>query len=107
MNATKPRLLPHAVYQLFGADDELLYIGMTKNPKARFATHKYSKDWWPLVVRHEIEWYPTYREARVVETRLLRQHRPPRNPVIPEVDGSHITVKGGKPQPGRKIVSII
>ncbi len=91
---------PHCVYWLYGDNDEILYIGVTKNPRARLASHKCTKDWWPLVRRHELVWYDDETKAKDSETVALRRHRPRCNPVIPEPDGRHITRRGGKPQPG-------
>ena len=89
--------LPHAVYRLYGPADLILYIGCTMNPRKRLAGHKCKNKgtWWPYVERHEIDWYPNLREARHVETRELRRHRPLCNPVIPAEDGKHTTIEPG------------
>lgn len=87
------------MYWLYGEDGAILYIGASMNPRARLAVHKSSKPWWHLVRRSEIEWFPDRPQARAVETRELRKHRPPYQ-VIPEADGRHITRAGGKRQTG-------
>lgn len=53
----------HWLYRVYGADDALLYIGLTVNPDSRFAHHKTSatggakctaQKWYPLA--HHVEW---------------------------------------------------
>lgn len=94
----RPLALPHAVYHLYGPADLILYIGITRNVRARFAVHKHKSgdSWWLWVKRWDIAWCANYREAKAVETAELREHRPPCNPIIPEGDGKHVTTPDGR-----------
>lgn len=47
----------HALYQIYGKDDHLLYVGVTKNPGQRFTAHSRLKPWWRDVVRIELDWF--------------------------------------------------
>lgn len=93
--------IPHGVYRLYGPHDLLMYIGMTANLTARLAVHrsKHKNSWWPLVERHEVEWFPTFWIAQIEEARLLQLHRPMCNAAFPDAKGRHTTVL-----PGRKPV---
>jgi predicted GIY-YIG superfamily endonuclease len=68
-----------AVYRLFAADGELLYVGMTKDVGRRFRDHSHEKDWWHLVARHEIVQYETRGEAACAEDLAINTERPTRN----------------------------
>lgn len=47
-----------ALYRLFNADGDLLYVGISANLSQRWKNHEvYSGRWWPLVTRKTIEWY--------------------------------------------------
>jgi predicted GIY-YIG superfamily endonuclease len=47
---------PTALYRLYDADDQLLYIGISIDPQRRFKEHRKEQGWWPLVARRDIEW---------------------------------------------------
>jgi hypothetical protein len=95
---------PHGVYWIFGPADVILYIGCSFNPESRLRDHRrvHADDWWPLVRRHEIEWFSCHREASPVEVAELRRHRPLCNPVIPEANGKHVTIPDGR-RPARSL----
>lgn len=57
----------HVLYRLYGADDRLLYVGITMDPPARFKAHGKAKTWWSLVVRIELEHYRNRRDLRAAE----------------------------------------
>jgi hypothetical protein len=48
----------YTLYRFFDDADQLLYVGITLNPPARFAQHRGSKGWWDTVVRIDLERYP-------------------------------------------------
>ena len=51
------RNAPTAVYRLYDAEDQLLYVGISANLTVRWKNHAlYSGHWWPLVKREEVEW---------------------------------------------------
>jgi predicted GIY-YIG superfamily endonuclease len=70
-----------AVYRFFDAQDVLLYIGITEDPKSRFASHEALKPWWGDVARHAIEWRETREEAAVAEIEAIQAERPAWNVV--------------------------
>jgi predicted GIY-YIG superfamily endonuclease len=97
VSSLRPLAKPHALYWIYGPGELVLYIGISRTPRQRLACHKSRNKhtWWPYVVRHELEWFDNYVLAAAAETRELRQHLPPCNPIIPEEDGKHVTVRGG------------
>jgi len=83
----KPHPGRTAVYQFRdAATQDHLYVGITNNPERRFEQHAgltgEPKKWWWDQADHRhvtITWYPTRRAALAVETRLIKQLRPPGN----------------------------
>lgn len=71
---------PAAVYRYFGVSDDLIYVGVTTNPSVRRAKH-ITDSWrfWPRVVREEIAWFPTERDAYEEEARAIRDEVPSDN----------------------------
>ncbi len=78
-----------AVYQFRDKEtQDHVYVGTTNNPGRRFREHaglsRDEKKWWWDQADHAyvaITWYSTRKEARAVETRLIRQLRPPGNKI--------------------------
>jgi predicted GIY-YIG superfamily endonuclease len=68
-----------ALYRLYDTDDRLLYIGVTKDPPARFAAHRSDKPWWPHVARREMTWWPTRHKACEAESAAIRSEAPLHN----------------------------
>lgn len=68
---------PVALYHLYGADGELLYIGISSNPRNRFVQHSLIKPWWSSVTRTSVSWLEvTRQEALVIEAAAIRDERP-------------------------------
>lgn len=65
-----------AVYRLYDAEDRLLYVGITVNPKSRLRDHRTKKPWWHEVARTETRWFDTRPEAEDVEGVAIRDERP-------------------------------
>lgn len=69
---------PTALYRLFNEWGDLLYVGTTVDPKARWRDHRKKMPWWPQVdrARTRIEWLG--RDANVVrcETDAIRAELP-------------------------------
>lgn len=74
MNSTR-----HVVYRFYGADRELLYIGITINPPARFTRHQAGKSWWDDVVRIALEQHPSRESALLAEREYIITERPRHN----------------------------
>jgi predicted GIY-YIG superfamily endonuclease len=65
-----------AVYRLFGANGELLYIGSTWDPKRRLTQHKSLKPWWPEVARSEVAWKENRQAAEEAEKLAVALEQP-------------------------------
>lgn len=68
-----------ALYRLFGVGDELLYIGVAKDPLARWSTHARLTTWWPDVLVTRIEWFASRPDAEASETAAIEAERPKYN----------------------------
>jgi predicted GIY-YIG superfamily endonuclease len=68
-----------ALYRIYDADGALLYVGVTGNPKRRFAEHASDKSWWALAARRDIEWYESRASAEMAERAAIRAHDPYHN----------------------------
>jgi len=68
-----------ALYRLYGAGNDLIYVGITTNPAARFAQHAKTQPWWPEVVRREVEWYGSRMNALAAEEAAIKRHSPAAN----------------------------
>lgn len=75
---------PTAVYRLFDAGDQLLWVGSTRALKPRLASHR-RKPWWPEVARVAVQRFASREEARQAETRAIRTERPRHNIVTSSV----------------------
>lgn len=68
-----------AVYQHLNANGEILYIGVSINPMARFGRHRSCSPWAHQVASVSIEWFDSQAEAYAEERRLVAIHQPPMN----------------------------
>lgn len=68
-----------AVYRFFDKDDQLLYVGVAKDPERRWAKHASDKDWWSQVARKTTEWHDTRAEALAAEATAIREDWPKYN----------------------------
>lgn len=68
-----------AVYELLNDAEALLYVGITHNPKMRFAAHAEDKRWWWEVATWTIEWYETRAIALKVEAATIYRKYPAYN----------------------------
>lgn len=69
----------HVLYRFYSATGQLLYVGITMNPPARWKKHRESKDWWGEVVGITLETYSTRDELEAAERRAIRVERPLHN----------------------------
>lgn len=72
---------PHALYRFYDNDRQLLYVGITSNPGARWKKHANDKPWWGDVARVELEHYPTRDAVLAAERDAIISERPQRNVV--------------------------
>lgn len=67
-----------AVYRLFGAAGDLLYIGSSYDPDKRCEAHR-STEWWPLVARRTDEWCTSRVKAYDAESAAIWIEQPKYN----------------------------
>ncbi|WP_329376101.1 hypothetical protein [Streptomyces sp. NBC_01483] len=65
-----------AVYRFFGANGELLYLGITHDLQERWGTHERIQPWWLDVSRREFTWYDTRAEAEEIEATATAVQKP-------------------------------
>lgn len=72
---------PVVLYRLFGQSGELLYVGITGNPKGRLAVHAAEKPWWKEVdlARTRFETLNSRTEAERAEVGAIRAENPKYN----------------------------
>ncbi|MEW2568386.1 GIY-YIG nuclease family protein [Streptomyces sp. NPDC047070] len=68
-----------AVYRLFGKDEQLLYVGISTQPRVRFRQHERDSAWWPQVTIREIEWSDSRVAAEDAEKRAIQDEQPLHN----------------------------
>lgn len=61
---------PAAVYRLWDAEGNLLYIGSSYDPDRRCKSHR-AKPWWSEVARRTEEWHPSRGAAYVEELKAI------------------------------------
>ena len=86
-----------AVYRLFDAEDALLYVGISSQPKERWNQHANEKRWWPDVARKAVTWYERREEAIAREADAIDTELPRYNAVRPPQDVQPMTVRLPKP----------
>ena len=65
----------HALYRFFDEADQLLYIGITLNPGARWKQHRADKPWWTDVATVTVETHPDRTSVLEAErTAILAEH---------------------------------
>jgi len=65
-----------ALYRFYDSSERLLYVGVTRDPEARFGAHSREKAWWPEVTRKDITWLASRDEAAIAEIEAIRTERP-------------------------------
>ncbi|MFD9603287.1 GntR family transcriptional regulator [Streptomyces sp. NPDC059970] len=68
-----------ALYRLYDADGNLLYVGITNDTQRRFASHRRTKSWWPDVERDETVWLNSLPLAEKAEKDAIAAERPRHN----------------------------
>lgn len=67
---------PTALYRFYDADGDLLYLGVTHDPKSRWTTHRLYREWWHLVARKTVEWHDNRAAALKAEVVATEAERP-------------------------------
>lgn len=89
----------HILYRFYDAADELLYIGITANPAARFASHKRMKPWWESVTRIEMERFDSRDVLMDAEKKAIEAENPSWNLARPKPQVQARTTRPGIPMP--------
>lgn len=76
MSETTPSAGQVAVYRFYDARERLLYVGISNDPRRRWAEHALTKPWYPQVRHQAVTWYGSEKKARAVEARAIRRDRP-------------------------------
>jgi predicted GIY-YIG superfamily endonuclease len=76
MTHDEKMITPHAVYRMFGAAGELLYIGCSADLGSRFGQHRSVRDWYPQISRITLEWYPGWLEGARAEAAAILAENP-------------------------------
>ncbi|MER7953823.1 GIY-YIG nuclease family protein [Streptomyces sp. NPDC096030] len=67
---------PTAVYRLFNAAGDLLYVGSSCDPTRRWREHRKEMFWWREVERHDREWFASAELARYAENFAIDTENP-------------------------------
>lgn len=67
------------LYRMYDASDALLYVGMSINLPSRLAQHRSQQDWWPDVVRVEVEHFAGRKAAAAAEMAAIAAEAPQHN----------------------------
>jgi hypothetical protein len=70
---------PTALYRLYGASGELLYVGITKDLTVRFSQHAAEKWWWPQVASKTAMLYGSREDALEAEAAAILAESPVHN----------------------------
>jgi hypothetical protein len=78
-NTETERFVTNVLYRFYGAADQLLYIGITNKPPARFAQHRSDKEWWAMVSQITMETYPNRKALQDAERLAIQTEGPAYN----------------------------
>jgi predicted GIY-YIG superfamily endonuclease len=78
-SAITPAERTQALYRFFGANAQLLYIGITANLPGRLEAHSAGKPWWADVAEIKIEHLPTREAALKAERTAIVAEKPLHN----------------------------
>jgi hypothetical protein len=70
---------PTALYRLYDAGHDLLYIGISRKPDDRFKAHDHTHSWWHLVTYVDLTWFDNFQAAGKAEKSAQLSERPPYN----------------------------
>lgn len=79
MSATTAPGKPLILYRFYDNQDNLLYIGITNSPQARWNNHRNDKSWFKHVVRSTMEHFATRAELEAAEIQAIQTEKPRHN----------------------------
>lgn len=65
-----------AVYRFADGNGSLLYVGMTKDPQKRIATHSCGSEWFKNAAKVSISWHSSREDALNAEARAIFEGKP-------------------------------
>lgn len=65
-----------AVYRLFDAQGQLLYVGISRNPSAQWQEHLRQRWWWGNVASKVLDWHPTRKLAHAAMKTAIAEEVP-------------------------------
>ncbi|AFL47958.1 hypothetical protein AVANI_47 [Mycobacterium phage Avani] len=71
-----PSKRPVAVYTVYDAKSQVIYVGTTVNVATRMSAHRANSAWWQYHAWYDTKWFPNSEEASTEELRLITEHRP-------------------------------
>lgn len=67
------------LYRMFNHKQQLLYVGITSNPSARFAQHARDKGWFPQIAEIRLEHHETRERLIAAEREAIKNENPRHN----------------------------
>jgi len=74
-----PDFSSHVLYRFIDRQGFLLYVGITKNPPARFRRHGYDQDWWDEVVTIHLMHFGNRAQLLAAERHAIETEAPQYN----------------------------
>lgn len=71
----------HILYRMYDRTDQLLYIGITVDARARWEAHAEEKTWWPDVATIRLEHFADRESVERAERRAIQNEHPRYNVV--------------------------
>jgi predicted GIY-YIG superfamily endonuclease len=76
---------PQVLYRMFDADGNLLYVGLTNNPRSRFSDHCKTKSWFDQVSNIKVQTFQSRRDLLDAERTAIETEVPLHNVTHNEV----------------------
>lgn len=70
---------PAALYRVFGAEDMLLYVGISEDFGTRWKQHAKIQPWWDEKRRLTVDWHESRPEAEAAERAAIKAEKPKYN----------------------------
>lgn len=71
----------YTLYRWFGADGQLLYVGITENPAARFRDHERYSAWFRQVASCTVQHFDSRDDLKAAELEAIHTEKPTHNAV--------------------------
>jgi predicted GIY-YIG superfamily endonuclease len=82
-----------ALYRLYDAEDQLLYIGISSSPTRRWRQHERDKGWWPQVAKLVMVWLDSRLDAQSAEGHAIKAEGPLHNVIGTKEEESEVAVE--------------